>query len=759
MKQLTLTLAGMLAMPLTQAAGFDCNKASLPIEKAICADQSLSQADEQMSDAYTFLLAQCRDIAAHTDVRAAQRAWLAGIRKDYGEGSPEALDRLGAAYRARNDALARLLAECNQDHGPVRATVRTLQLPGEQPLLFVETNPPESGWRINKVLYHNYHTVPPLEFSGLISFLATHKAADNNDGKETFSLVSNKGNLLVLRASGTNCEPDAPRCSPFDYQYRFDIRTGSVASFDDLYTEEGAYLLSQKLKEKLINLAKSKLTTIPKKDAEANRDQYQRCLDSWRGRSADIAGNFTADGRLQFSWPNCSSYTPYGPDPEEPEGQALDNLILTVALPELSPYLSTYGKSILLGEGDVRAPISEAPLVCKKEGLLEVRRNDRASVPGIQASAWEDHYLLLMPDGKLWGWGEGQAGQLGAPLGRHLAPRLLEGDFLQVGAGPSFTAAIQRDGTLWTWGANYQYRLGDGTDKPRAHRVRVGEGFVSLKVATNGTIALKQDGTVWGWGNYDMTTPQQLISDVVQIENGQASGRLLLKKDGSLWALGGSYGYPILKASGPKHLQIIGNGFTHLPVHGDLAFKTDGSLWAWNRLRYTSFRLGDENSFEQPVNIGNGFVNVKVSLGDPSHVAALKADGSLWLAKTRGAITRLEPVGCGYADLVVSNEVLLTLKQDGSLEIWSHWETPAAIAQQEQRELIAPWGRLHPIPLGKGYFRLFQVSDLGGGSAQAIALRQDGSVWLFNPRQAPAEARPKDWFVKVPFPQEANIGK
>jgi uncharacterized protein YecT (DUF1311 family) len=145
-KHIVLIVLGILVIPLAQAAGFDCAKASKPVEKVICAYQSLSEADGLLNDAYTYLLAQCGDIAARADLRATQRRWVAGVGKDYGEGSPEALDRLEAAYRARNEVLAKLLAECSPHQGSVQATISNVKVLGTQDtLLFVESVP--TIWR------------------------------------------------------------------------------------------------------------------------------------------------------------------------------------------------------------------------------------------------------------------------------------------------------------------------------------------------------------------------------------------------------------------------------------------------------------------------------------------------------------------------------------------------------------------------------------------------------------------------------------
>lgn len=757
---IVLMVLGILVIPPAQAAGFNCAKASKPVEKVICADPSLSEADGLLNDAYTYLLAQCADIAARADLRATQRRWVAGVGKDYGEGSPEALDRLEAAYRARNEVLAKLLAECSPHQGPVQATIRNVNVPGtEDTLLFVESDPPQPGWRINKLLFRRYGATPPLKFSELNAFFARHKPVDNNGGYANYSSVFNQGNLLVLHVSGSDCEPEMPRCSPYDSQLVFDIRAGRTVALQELYTEQGANALSQKLKEKLFSLATSRLAALSKADAGKYGEQYKQCMTNWAtGMEVGVEANFTPDGRMQFGLGNCSHYDEYGPDPVEPEGTALDKLVLTAALPEVRPYLNAYGKSLLLGEGDVRAPVHEPPLVCKKSSGLPVRSNDRPSAQGIQASAGSNHYLLLTRDGKLWGWGEGNSGELGVALAFNPVPLLQGDDYAQAAGGQFYTAALRRDGTLWTWGSNYMHRLGRSTDKSGARPVRIGEGYISLKVESSEGMALKRDGTVWGWGG-KMETPQQLMGEVVQIEYGPKAERLMLKKDGSLWALGGWSGNG--KPDDETHPRLIGSGFSRLAAHnGDLAYKADGSLWAWGEMRSISFRLGDQERSAQPANIGSGFVKVKVGGVYSLYLVALKADSSLWLAKTRGAVTRLVPVGCGYADVVAGGEYLLALKEDGSLEVWAPWKTKEAAAQQEHRTQMSPWGLVSPVLLGKGYTELFQMGDLFGDmGAKAVVLKKDGTVSLFKPPWAPATGGPKDWFEQVPFPKEANLSR
>lgn len=65
---LLLELAGGVAL----AAGFDCGKATSPMEKTICASPRLDRLDGQLAQAY----AQARQSCPGPAIRAAQRRWL-----------------------------------------------------------------------------------------------------------------------------------------------------------------------------------------------------------------------------------------------------------------------------------------------------------------------------------------------------------------------------------------------------------------------------------------------------------------------------------------------------------------------------------------------------------------------------------------------------------------------------------------------------------------------------------------------------------
>lgn len=79
------------------AAAFDCARAATPVEKLICADAILSQADEDLADAYRQVLVGGKQAGA---AREAQRRWLAQDRNRCAD-----LACLRASYARRLGAL------------------------------------------------------------------------------------------------------------------------------------------------------------------------------------------------------------------------------------------------------------------------------------------------------------------------------------------------------------------------------------------------------------------------------------------------------------------------------------------------------------------------------------------------------------------------------------------------------------------------------------------------------------------------------
>lgn len=109
--RLTLGLAaGLLSgqMPATAqqqrpSPSFDCAKASLPAERAICASPELAAADRRIASRFAWLLKRL-DARAADALREDQRAFLA-LRDDVYEPDARGRERLAAHLRARRELL------------------------------------------------------------------------------------------------------------------------------------------------------------------------------------------------------------------------------------------------------------------------------------------------------------------------------------------------------------------------------------------------------------------------------------------------------------------------------------------------------------------------------------------------------------------------------------------------------------------------------------------------------------------------------
>ena len=68
--------------PLAPLASFDCDKAAVKIEMAICADWKFARADRLLSDAYQESLRSAADAAQKEKIKLVQRTWLMRERDD-----------------------------------------------------------------------------------------------------------------------------------------------------------------------------------------------------------------------------------------------------------------------------------------------------------------------------------------------------------------------------------------------------------------------------------------------------------------------------------------------------------------------------------------------------------------------------------------------------------------------------------------------------------------------------------------------------
>ena len=191
-----------------------------------------------------------------------------------------------------------------------------------------------------------------------------------------------------------------------------------------------------------------------------------------------------------------------------------------------------------------------------------------------QAGQWkictdEQAAFAITSDGKLYGWGRNDAGNLGqnqgGPTNYEINPDQIGTDttwqYIAVSGydHKSSTWGIKTDGTLWAWGSNDLVgALGLNETSPayRSSPCQVGTNttWSSISGGTgapwgNMAMALKTDGSVWAWGKSDYgasgtnqaafsySSPRQVPGTWdMAVTSGTVS--LLHKPDGTGWIVG-----------------------------------------------------------------------------------------------------------------------------------------------------------------------------------------------------------------------------
>ena len=340
--------------------------------------------------------------------------------------------------------------------------------------------------------------------------------------------------------------------------------------------------------------------------------------------------------------------------------------------------------------------------------------------------------------GELWVWGNNEYGVLAAGLAHDAhrsSPVQIPGTnwkILSTGAGDNAyqIKAIKSDGTLWSWGRNSAGALGlnetggpGNAEASRSSPTQVPGTNWAYVTGRYSVYATKTDGTLWAWAynNYGQLGDNTVVyrSSPTQIPGTTwAQGRYkftqggsnvsAIKTDGTLWAWGyNNQGMLGLNEASPAHKSSpvqVGSDTTWKAVssflYGNIATKTDGTLWSWGFNQYGQLGVNDTTHRSSPIQVGTdttwGNLNAAVSRYG---VNAIKTDGTLWAwgNNTKGGMggtgTRSSPTqipGTTWKEIGIGDDgTRIAVKTDGTMWAWGD-NAKGQLGQNNETEYNSP---------------------------------------------------------------------
>lgn len=253
------------------------------------------------------------------------------------------------------------------------------------------------------------------------------------------------------------------------------------------------------------------------------------------------------------------------------------------------------------------------------DGFTNLMEFYQGSNPGLLAdtpkgiiASGADHSLALTAEGRVWTWGSGSSGQLGdgTNLNRQAPVPLLTvagmAKIVHIGAGYSFSMALDANGSLWAWGSNSQREISRDTMSSTRTPIRINLPAPVVRFACGDyhSLALDRNGKLWAWGG---------------------------NSDGQLGVGHNSLVEGFIEVTKPPGMGNV--SFLAACGKSSYAIDTAGKAWAWGA--NWNGQLGDSSNTSRysPVAISTstGLSSVKSIVPGESHALALAADGSIWV--------------------------------------------------------------------------------------------------------------------------------
>lgn len=257
------------------------------------------------------------------------------------------------------------------------------------------------------------------------------------------------------------------------------------------------------------------------------------------------------------------------------------------------------------------------------------------------------HSLFLGTDGRLYGAGRNEEGQLTLPAARINTPTVIADKVVDMAAGFGHSLFIKRDGTLWSVGANDYGQLGTGSTRSSREPQKIMDNIARVwSNFSHVSFALDKDGVLYGWGMNtngqlglgpnapsSVLKPTRITDNVVEVAPG-FNFTWILKADGQLYGVGsnnqGQLGYAVQDAT--KTLTKIAQRVNTIAAGEETGFYIDieDRLWAGGSNRFGQWGVGHTHNYPDASGFKHVLNNVKAVAAGAHHAIVLRTDGTVW---------------------------------------------------------------------------------------------------------------------------------
>lgn len=388
-------------------------------------------------------------------------------------------------------------------------------------------------------------------------------------------------------------------------------------------------------------------------------------------------------------------------------------------------------------------------------------------IDGVLAiAAGDTHMLAIKKDGSLWAWGNNDCCQLALPKGmeRMNYPKKVTrlADIVKISAGNRHSLALTKDGKLFGWGSNNDGQLGESStfqyEKPSEIKVfqetKKSDLIADIVASTNFSMILTQRGQVYSFGNSDKgqlgdgtlgyRKMPEIIPGLKDIQCLSSSGghTLAVDKGGNVLAWGSNFygqlgnGFNISVEETPRVWDGVISGAEE-PGAGEkhcLSIGEDKTVWAVGDNSNGQLGNGSLTDSQVPVKVAGIFnYDIKAVACGYKFSLMLRGDGRVWgfgsnyygeLGALDIGMNNMEPVIVNGLNHItaISSGMFHSLALDDEGQVWA-------------------WGMNDFFQLGNGtgikqrepqkVKGLSDIVAISAGGNHSMALNKDGTVYMW----------------------------